>query len=53
MKTLLTFLAGFIMGAFVLYTFLWYQVFNVAIDTWCQIYSGPPSVHMHEACKDR
>lgn len=51
MKGILTFIAGFIIGALFLYGFLWYQVYEKIEEVWCQIYTGELSVEQAEVCK--
>lgn len=50
MKAVLAFIAGLIIGAFMLYAYLWYQVYMKAAATWCQVYSGKMSVEQVDAC---
>lgn len=51
MKSVLIFIAGFIIGAVVLYASLWYQVYLKWDKVWCQIYTGELSVEESEKCK--
>lgn len=51
LKTTLTFIAGILVGAFMLYAYLWYQVYHKVIATWCQVYTGQFSVEQAKACK--
>lgn len=50
MRSVLTFIVGFLAGALVLYAFLWYQVYNKLDATWCQIYSGKVTIERAEHC---
>lgn len=51
LKALFSFILGVIVGAIMLYAYLWYQVYNKAVGVWCQVYTGQFSVEQAEACE--
>jgi len=50
LKGILLFIGGMILGAFLLYAFLWYQVLLKFDATWCQIQTGNISLERAEHC---
>lgn len=50
MKGVLLFIGGMIVGAVLLYGFLWYQVYQKLDATWCQVYSGKVTIERAEHC---
>lgn len=51
LKAIISFILGVLVGAIMLYAYLWYQVYNKAVGVWCQIYTGQFSVEQAEACE--
>ncbi len=50
-KKILLFLAGVIVGAFLAYGFMWYQVYRKFETVWaCQVFTGALSIEEQEMC---
>ena len=51
LKGVLLFIAGMIVGAFLLYGYLWYGVLQKFNDVWtCQVFTGKLSLEQSEHC---
>lgn len=52
MKGLILFLAGILVGAFLCYGYMWYQVFEKLDRVWtCQVFTGKLSIEEEQKCK--
>lgn len=54
MKKLLIFIAGFIVGVFFCYGFMWWQVYQKFDRVWtCQVFTGELSIEEKAKCKQQ
>ena len=52
-KKALLFLAGVIVGIFLAYGFMWYQVYQKFDTVWtCQVFTGALSIEKQEKCAE-
>lgn len=53
MKKILLVLISLILGALLMYFFLWYQVLGKFTRVWCQIYTAGITIEEAEVCKNK
>lgn len=54
MKSLIIFIVGVIIGAFLCYGYLWYQVYQKFDRVWtCQVFTGELSIEEKAKCKQQ